>query len=159
MANNSKSEDASPKKGGKGKIIVVALLLLIGVGSGGAVWFFMKGKSEKTAEVEVKKKAPPVFVPLDNFTVNLADREHYLQVGLTFEVTDSHIADTFKQYMPILRSKILLLLASKVAQELGTQDGKEKLMGELVAQAKEAVPESGHGSAIETVHFSSFVIQ
>ena len=96
---------------------------------------------------------------MDNFTVNLADREHYLQVGLTFEVTDSHIADTFKQYMPILRSKILLLLASKVAQELGTQDGKEKLMGELVAQAKEAVPESGHGSAIETVHFSSFVIQ
>jgi flagellar FliL protein len=152
------AEPAAPvKRGGKGKLIMIAVLSLVLVGGGAGAWFYMKGG--KPAEAEVKKKLAPVFVPLDNFTVNLSDREHYLQVGLTFEVGDSKVADAVKQHMPILRSRILLLLASKDANELGSADGKTKLIGELLAQAKEAIPESNAQAGIETVHFSAFVIQ
>ena len=36
-------------------------------------------------------KAVPVFVPLDNFTVNLADREaeRYAQIGISLELNDA----------------------------------------------------------------------
>lgn len=156
---SNKSDSGGAAKGGKGKIIVIALLVLIAAGSGGGVWFFMKNQHPKSAEAEVKKKAAPVFLPLDNFTVNLADREHYLQVGVTYEVASTQIADAIKQYMPILRGKILLLLASKGANDLRTQDGKEQLIGELVAQAKSTMPDTAQQEGIETVHFSSFVIQ
>lgn len=148
------------KGGGKGKLIMItALTIGIAGGGGGGAWFYFKNPSGKPAEAEVKKKLAPVFVPLDNFTVNLSDREHYLQIGLTYEVGNSQVADAVKLHMPILRSKILLLLASKDANELGSADGKTKLMGELVAQAKEAIPESVARQGIETVHFSAFVIQ
>ncbi|MFM9971639.1 MAG: flagellar basal body-associated FliL family protein [Burkholderiales bacterium] len=163
MAKDTKASaaeaPAAAKSGGKGKLILI-LSLLIGAGaSGGGVWFYMKNQNAKPAEVEVKKKPAPTFVPLDNFTVNLSDREHFLQVGVTYEVQSLQVADAIKQNMPILRGKILLLLASKEARELGSSEGKSKLMGELVAQAKEAVPEPAHQNGIETVHFSAFVIQ
>ena len=147
------------KNGGKRKLILIVLLLLGAGGSGVGVWFYMKNHADKPATVEVKKKPAPVFVPLDNFTVNLADREHYLQVGVTYEVHTSQVAEAIKQHMPILRSKILLLLAGKNASELGSAEGKSTLMGELVAQAKNTVPDPTHQSGIETVHFSAFVIQ
>ncbi len=147
------------KNGGKRKLILIVLLLLGAGGSGVGVWFYMKNQTDQAAAVEVKKKPPPVFVPLDNFTVNLADREHYLQIGVTYEVHTSQVADAIKQNMPILRSKILLLLADKNATELGSAEGKATLRGELVAQAKNSVPEPTHQSGIETVHFSAFVIQ
>lgn len=163
MAKDSKAaagDAAAPAKpSGKGKLILIISLLLGIAGSGGGVWFYMKSQAGHAAEPEVKKKAPPVFVPLDNFTVNLSDREHYLQVGVTYEVTTAMVADALKQNMPILRSRILLLLASKNANELGSAEGKTTLMGELVAQAKEAVPEPATQNGIETVHFSAFVIQ
>ena len=51
------------------------------------------------------------------------------------------------------------LLSSKNANELSSPEGKTALMGELVAQAKEAVTEPASQEGIETVHFSAFVIQ
>src|SRR5271165_3542224 len=50
-----------------------------------------------------------VIVALDPFTVNLADREreHYLQIGLTYEVTGDDVAEEVKVQMPLIRSKIL----------------------------------------------------
>ena len=163
MAKDSKagpSEAAAPAKpAGKGKLILILSLVLGAAASGGGVWFYMKSQASHTVEAEVKKKPAPVFVPLDNFTVNLADREHYLQVGVTYEVHTEHDADAMKLNMPILRSKILLLLSSKNANELSSPEGKTALMGELVAQAKEAVTEPASQEGIETVHFSAFVIQ
>jgi flagellar FliL protein len=163
MAKDSKagsSEAPAPAKpAGKGKLILILSLVLGAAASGGGVWFYMKSQASHTADAEVKKKPAPVFLPLDNFTVNLADREHYLQVGVTFEVHTAHDADAMKLNMPIIRSKILLLLASKNANELASPEGKATLMGELVAQAKEAVPDPAIQEGIETVHFSAFVIQ
>jgi len=165
MAKDSKpgpSETAAPAKpasAGKGRLILVICLVLGAAASGGGVWFYMKSQASHTPEAEVKKKPAPVFVPLDNFTVNLADREHYLQIGVTYEVHTAHDADAMKLNMPILRSRILLLLASKNANELASPEGKTTLMGELVAQAKEAVTEPAVQEGIETVHFSAFVIQ
>ncbi len=142
--------DAAPATGGKKKLIimVVAGLLLLGAGVGAGMFL---GKKKAPAEGEegadghgdthaeqpaaeapkVKRdpKNPPVFVPLDPFTVNLADRDadRYAQVSVTLELADAKVEAELKTYMPAIRSNILLLLSSRKAEHLITREGKEKL--------------------------------
>ena len=140
--------------------MVIMLLAALLLASGGGGWFYMRGAddSAKTAE-PVHKTVPPTFVNLETFTVNLADREHFLQLGVAYEVTGATIIDAMKVHMPILRSRILLLLASKTSDDLGSPDGKTKLAEQLVALAREAIPVEEPDKTIAAVHFSAFVIQ
>ncbi|MDT8999354.1 flagellar basal body-associated FliL family protein [Paucibacter sp. APW11] len=144
--------DAAPKGGGKKKlIIIIAAVLLLVLGGGGAAVLMMKKK--KAAEDEegadaapaeqhapaahAKPGTPPTFVPLDPFTVNLADKEvdRYAQIGVTLEVADPHMADTIKAYMPAIRSNVLMVLSHKTSEELLTREGKDKLAKEILRES------------------------
>jgi flagellar FliL protein len=193
------------KSVGKKKLIVllaiVALLLAV---AGAGVVIFLKKKAAKAAEeaegdtsaqVEshgVPKRDPknvPTFVPLETFTVNLADREaeRYAQIGLTLELDDASVADQIKAYMPAIRNNILMVLAQKTSADLLDRQGKERLAFEVKREAARALgveiedelaakpaakAASGAASAakpakkrvyepspIRQVHFSNFIIQ
>ena len=79
----------------------------------------------------------PTFLPLEPFTVNLADRdqEHYAQVSITLEVEDAKFADQMKTYMPAIRNGVLMILAHKSSAELLERAGKEKLAAEIQREA------------------------
>ena len=194
--------DASPPagKGKKKLIIIVASALLLALIAGGAVVFLLKkqaaahaaeaaedGAAAPVAKVEkAEPKAPPVFVPLDPFTVNLADRdaERYAQVGMTLEIDDPKLADRIKLFMPAIRNNILLAIADKTAGELMDRDGKRRLALEVQRETSRAlgyeVPDvdsdvaaakGDAGSAarksrelhaslpVKAVHFNNFIIQ
>jgi len=176
--------EAPPPAKGKKKliIIIVAVVALVLAGGGGAAVMMMKKKAAAEAEAEAEAedggegkapakavakqdpKAVPVFVPLEPFTVNLADRdaERYAQVGITLEVEDAKMGDQIKAYMPAIRNNILLALADRTAADLMDRDGKAKLaervrqetsraLGYEVAAAPEAngadKPGKGDGKA------------
>jgi flagellar FliL protein len=61
--------------------------------------------------------------------------------------------------MPLVRSRLLLLLSSKKASELSTVEGKKKLADEIIAQVKQPFTPQGGSTAISGVFFTSFVIQ
>ncbi len=143
---------APPKGLGRKKlIIIVAATLLLVFAGGGTGLFLMKKRAHAEAEAEAEeggapartlakdepkdeeKKLPPIFVPLDPFTVNLADRdaERYAQVGVTLEIEDAKVGEQLKLYMPAIRNNILMLLAHKTAGELLTRDGKLRLAQEI----------------------------
>ena len=162
---------AAPKGKGKGKgkliAIIVGVLVLACAGGAGAMIFLKpKGKATADEKAHVEKKQS-VFAPLDPFTVNLNDpgREHYLQIGLTFEVSGTDIADALKSQMPLVRSRVLLLLTSKGAEELASPEGKAKLAGELVTLVRTPMGElpiagvKTENRGVIDVHFSSFIIQ
>ena len=129
--------------------------------------------------VKVDLKHAPTFVPLDPFTVNLADREaeRYAQVGITLELGDAKAGDLLKAYMPAIRNNILLALGSKTAAQLIERDGKLRLAEEIRREALRPLgfelPLSAGGAAkkaqaadhddeeipIRAVHFSNFIIQ
>ncbi len=156
----STSESAAPQSGKKGRLVIIAsVVLLAGLAGGGWFFFQQEGAATAATTAEPAKKPTPSFVPLEIFTVNLADREHYLQVGLTYEVAGGSTVDAMKQKMPILRSRILLLLSSKTAEGLSTPAGKESLARELLEEARKAAELPAPGDAISGVHFSAFVIQ
>lgn len=154
--------EAAPK-GGKKKLIIIiaAVVALIVVGGGGAAVFMMKkqaadaaaaeegGEDEDGDEAAPHKPAkdhkaeatPPVFVPLDPFTVNLADRDadRYAQVGINLQVEDAKVSDELKNYMPAIRNSILLILAHKTSEDLLNPEGKKKLAEEIRREAARAM--------------------
>ena len=89
MAKSPKSEAAEEqvaeatarKPAGKKKLIIVlAGVLLLSGGGGGGAWYVLKGKHSAQGEAQAKpvkeakhakKDAPPVFLPLEPFVVNL----------------------------------------------------------------------------------------
>lgn len=156
-------------KGSKKKliIIIVGAVLLAAIGAG-AAWFFMgksKGGDEHATAAppppKVDLSKPPVFLQMEPFTVNLQPEngEQYLQVAFTLQVADQAQVEYLKMYMPLLRSRILLLLASRKASEIGTAEGKQKLQTDILAEVtKPFVPNAAPQSA-SGVFFTSFVIQ
>jgi flagellar FliL protein len=185
---------AAPRKGRKTLIVVLAaVVLLLGAAGGGALWWMsrsaaaLEADDEDLAEAErapaFDPKAAPIFVPLEVFTVNLADRDvdRYAQIGITLEVKDDKVADQLKVYMPAIRNNILMVLAHKTSAELLQREGKEKLAAEIrretlrplgievepdddAAGAGDEPPRRKARRAARTlpvtqVHFSNFIIQ
>jgi flagellar FliL protein len=165
-------EAPAPKKKSKRWLIagiVVAVLVL--AGGGAAAWYFLRAADPAPANAAAgaaaapdKKGAdakPPTFVTLEPFTVNLQQEngEHFLQTGIVVQVADAKASDAMKTYMPIIRSKILLLLSSKAPSELASLDGKKKLVADLIATVRESIPGATPDRGIENAYISSFVIQ
>lgn len=152
MATAPAAEGAAPPKGGGSKkliIIIAAVLVLVLAGGGAALMLLKKKPAEdgeegaEAAEAPVKAKAhaksdkPPTFVPLDPFTVNLADKDvdRFAQIGVTLQVEDPHFADQIKAYMPAIRSNVLMVLSHKTAVELLTREGKDKLAKDIMRES------------------------
>jgi flagellar FliL protein len=134
--------DAPPPAKGKKKliIIIIAAVLVLVIGGVAAMLLLKKKPVDPDAEgdepVAAAKapakhdpKAAPAFVPLEAFTVNLADRnaERFAQIGVTLELEDAHMADQIKNYMPAIRNNILMAIADRTAAELMDREGKAKL--------------------------------
>ncbi len=154
-------EDEAPPRRKRGKGPVMALLGALALVTAGAFGFQYAMENPSAPKPEAPK--PPVFVPLEAFTVNLRDdgsAEHYLQVGLTYQVTDAGVADAMKTHMPVIRSNILLLLSGKSPGELGTVEGKSRLSHELLRVARAPLPAAEDpAKGIAAVHYSAFIIQ
>jgi flagellar protein FliL len=152
--------EAPPPKKGKKKLIIIlaAVLTLVLAGGGGAVFMLKKkasadeeGDEAVASETDTKAsakdapkrdaKTPPAYVPLEVFTVNLADRdvERYAQVGITLELLEAKDADKLKLFMPAIRNNILMVLSHKTSQELLEREGKTKLAQEVQRAASRAL--------------------
>ena len=111
------------------------------------------------AKHEVAK--PPVFLPLESFTVNLQPEgaDQYLQIALTVQVADPAQVELIKLNMPQIRSRLLLLLSSKKASEISTTAGKTALTKEIIEQIKMPFSANAKPQEVPGVFFTSFIIQ
>jgi flagellar FliL protein len=146
------------KKFSKLPRLLLLLVILAGIAGGGWYYYRSTHSAHATPVAKVKK---PLYVKLDTFTVNLvADHaDQYLQVGIVLQAVDDQSVDRIKLYMPVIRNHLLLLLSSKHASDLTPVAGKQKLMDEILAAARDAVPGSQPNHGIDGIYFSSFVIQ
>lgn len=174
----------APPKNKKRLVIILAVVLLLVLAGGGAAFVLLKKsdhadddeaaeETAKPAKKEKKKKdkeAPPIFVPMEPFTVNLIPEtgDQYLQVTLSLELDDPTSESDMKIRMPKIRNNITLLLSSKKASEIISKEGKEKLaevlrdeINSVIEPPKknrkgELVPPDG---PVKSVLFTSFIIQ
>jgi flagellar FliL protein len=170
MKADAKAEAAPPVGGGSKKklVIILAIVLLVVLGGGGAAAFFlMKGSADHSEEASPKKNkkkkeaGPPVYVPVEPFTVNLQPEngEQYLQLAFTLQVGSLEEVELIKTNMPKVRSRILLLLSSKHASEINTPEGKQALSQEIMEQIKQPFETNGSPQDVTEVLFTSFIIQ
>lgn len=138
---------AGPRSRKKLLIILIAVVVLLLSVGGGALYFIkaQQASDEEAEDWEVDEprasarpnrrdlNIAPVFVELDLFTVNLADREsdRYLQASISLEVDDAKAAERLKNFMPLIRNSILVTMSYKTSTELLERDGKAKLAVEL----------------------------
>lgn len=183
-----------PAKSKKLLIIGAVVVLLLVIAGAAAAWVISSRQSHDEDAEDAGGKAPaaavaPTFLPLENMVVNLADPggERFAQIGITLELQDAKTAETVKQYMPSIRSSILMLISQRNSDELLMREGKEKLALDVareVARPLGFVPpkpaaarneadaaEDGYDDGetrkrrkeaknpVRRVHFSGFIIQ
>lgn len=190
---------AAPAKKSKKMLIILVVVVLLVVAGGAAAWLMLSKRhaadeegGEAPAEHAAQpaaSKSPPTFLPMDNMVVNLADPggDRFAQIGVTLELADAKTEAAIKQYLPSIRSGILMLVSQRASEELLTRDGKEKLaldirrevskpLGFTIAKPRKAPVardaeegEEGEGqeaprarpdtNPVRAVLFSSFIIQ
>jgi len=185
---------AAPPKSKKMLVIVLIVVLVLVLAGVGAFIFVSKQRAAAAFDDQEQPAAaakheapsgPPVYLPLDNMVVNLANPggERVAQVGITFELRDAAAGETVKQHLPTIRSGVLMLVSQKTSEELLTREGKEALAADILREAarpfgglegeEEAEPAS-KGAAqsrkprnrvrpgdlpVQRVLFSSFIVQ
>ncbi|WP_050462257.1 flagellar basal body-associated protein FliL [Herbaspirillum autotrophicum] len=157
------AEAPAAKSSKKMLFIIIGLVLVLVIG-GGAAAFMLMGKSKKASDDHVEEKAVskvPVFVVIEPFVVNLMSEtsgDQFLQIAMTLQVPNQETSDAIKLFMPQVRSRLLMVLSSKKASELLSNDGKKALTEEIIDQLGEPFA-SGKGPNITDVFYTSFVIQ
>jgi flagellar FliL protein len=160
-----KTDAAPPKAKSKMMIIIIAVVVLAAAGGGGA-FFMMKGGEEHSEAAPKKakaaKSAPPEYVPLTSFTVNLqpeGDAGQYLQVEMTLQVAGAEQAELIKTNMPLVRDRVLMLLSGKKASEITSTEGKQQLAKEIVEVTKQPFVDKGDEQEVTKVMFTAFIVQ
>ena len=190
MATKPAEAAAAPPRSKKTLVIVLMVVLVLGLAGIGAFVFVSKQRAaaafddqgQPAAAQHAAPTGPPVYLPLDNMVVNLADPggERVAQVGITFELRDAAAGEKVKQYLPTIRSGVLLLVSQKTSEEMLQREGKEKLAADILREAarpfgglddEEATEPSAKGEAkprnrvrlgdlpVQRVLFSSFIVQ
>ena len=174
-------EESPPPKAGRRKFILIAIAALCLLGAAAAAWHVTRdseaddteaadaGTAVPKAVQNAKDKRsdksqegkPSVYMNLETLTVNLqgSGSDRYLQTTIVFELSDDKIAEVVKAKMPVIRSKLLLLLSAKTAAELNLPGGKESLAVEIMNEARKHFASSPPEQVLLNVHFNAFVIQ
>ena len=145
MSTKPAEAAAAPPKSKKLLLIVLLLVLVVVLVGGGGFLYLSKQRAAAAYDDHEQPQAaahkgpagPPVYLPLDNMVVNLADPggERVAQVGITFELRDAAAAETVKQFLPTIRSGVLLLVSQKTSEEMLQREGKEKLANDILREA------------------------
>lgn len=171
-----KTSDAAPAKRGllKTMLLMLPVLLLVAAAGGGGAWYFMKTQAaaDNGAEPQqqVARTKAPTFLPLDSFTVNLADRdmERYAQIGITLELEDAKSVQRIRDYMPVVRDSVLMVLAHKESTDLLERTGKENLAREIMRAVvtplgveldASGASTNGSPNPVREVLFSNIIVQ
>jgi flagellar FliL protein len=162
-------EKAEKKKGGKLKLIIIALVVLGVLGGGGfAAWkFFLQPKAagdaaanatvEGSAESKAEAEPGGQLVTLDSFVVNLSDPmgRRYLKTTLDVEVASAAAAAELTAAMPKVKDTLLLLLSSKSFADISSMDKKIELKNDIVSRLNQIIGKN----KVRNVYFTEFVVQ
>jgi len=162
--DSGENEDGESGKGGKLKIIMIALagLILVG-GSVGATLFIVGGGEEEAAPIEVVDESPRAIYYAINpefrtsYVVN--GRQRLFQVGLNLVTRDSSAVGEFSTHSPAIRNKVVMLLSGQSFESLQQLEGRETLRQSLVEGIQEILQSEVGKPVIETVLFTQFVMQ
>ena len=166
-ADENTEVPAPPKKS---KLPLILATLVVFAGAGGAGWYFTLGPGggsdagdgdEAQAKASEKHGEPLYFTLADNLVVNFRSPggTRFLQVGIDLMTYDEKGLLALQKHAPVLRSDLILLLSDQAQETLLSRDGKEALRSEALAEVRSNMKELSGEPVVESVYFTSFVMQ
>jgi flagellar FliL protein len=154
----------------KKRPLMMILLLLIAIGACGAAgyawWMLHKQPVNAAQAAEAKKNEPPaapIFLALDTFTVNLQtpdnDPDRVLYIGLTLRLPDEKNRATLNEYLPEVRSRLLLLLSRQKTSDLVSEAGKQQLVQDIKQVLDAPLVKGQPPQVINDVLFTAFILR
>lgn len=172
MADEADKKEATKSSGGLLQIInLVLLILVLAVGSFIA-WKMMamdqeppptpqeNAQAQQTAMPEVEAEnpdEPPVFMDIDDITVNLADVEEskFLRTKIKLEVRNEEAQARVEANMVKVMDLVITQLSSKRFDDIRTPQGKYALKEDLTYRLNKLMG----GKPIKNLYFTDFVSQ
>jgi flagellar FliL protein len=116
------------------------------------------GVAHANEKASAKEGAGASTAKLDNFVVNLASFDRYLQTAVTLQLGATGIGEKVKMYMPMVRHVVIMTLSSKDSSELQSIEGKKILIDELKTKINQVLSTKAD-DGVSDIFFETFVIQ
>ncbi|ATZ11334.1 flagellar basal body-associated protein FliL [Erwinia amylovora] len=160
MTNSAKAKSGKPKL----LILILVILALIACGAAGYIVFQkMKAPTDPAAAAKLLPPPMPVFYALDTFTVNLInpdnDPDRVLYVGFTLRLPDEETRLRISDYLPEVRSRLLLLLSRQTAASLGNEQGKQQLVTQIKQVLAPPLVQGQPQQVVTDVLFTAFILR
>lgn len=101
----------------------------------------------------------PVFYALDTFTVNLGDADRVLYIGITLHLKDEATRSRLSEYLPEVRSRLLLLFSRQDAAVLATEEGKKNLIAEIKTTLSTPLVAGQPKQDVTDVLYTAFILR
>jgi|TARA_Y100001951_G_C11289093_1_gene270900 flagellar FliL protein len=150
--------------GGSKKLlwVMIILVLLSSAGAAAAIYLVLDQRDSGEAQQQTVELTPPVFTRIEPFTVNLADDRYgsrLLYTGITLRVGNEQSKTIIEEHMPQVRSRLLILLSGKQANELTSTEGKEELAQAIISRLNVPLSENQPPLDLREVLFTEFIVQ
>ncbi|GGC96289.1 flagellar basal body-associated protein FliL [Vreelandella lutescens] len=144
---------------------MIILVLLSSAGAAAAIYLVLDQRDGSTGgdvQQQTVAHTPPVFTRIEPFTVNLADDRYgsrLLYTGITLRVGNEQSKTIIEEHMPQVRSRLLILLSGKQANELTSTEGKEALAQAIINRLSVPLTENQPPLDLREVLFTEFIVQ
>lgn len=112
-------------------IPLLVLITLAALATAGYSYWRMQQQPSASVKAEPAPPPAPVFFALDTFTVNLGNADRVLYIGITLRMKDEATRSRLNEYLPEVRSRLLLLFSRQNAATLATEEGKQQLIAAI----------------------------
>jgi len=107
-----------------------------------------------------EKYASNYYAMEKEFTSNLQDSVHFIQVGLAISTPyDDSVIENIKTNEIAVRSSILMALGDTTEDQVFTSDGKKQLERRLAKAINDTLKEKEGFGGVGNVYFTNFVVQ
>ncbi|KLN52246.1 flagellar basal body-associated protein FliL [Variovorax paradoxus] len=141
--------------------IVLLIVALAGALAAGGYFLLRQRASAEPAAAAAPVPEKPIFVTLEPLTVNVQSegRGRFLHVGIALKVRNEQAKARIVEFMPEIRSRVLLLLSNRPPESLVTTEDKARLAEEIRVELSRPLGAGLPPQEIASVSFSTFVVQ
>jgi flagellar protein FliL len=174
------TEGTQAAPGSKSKLLIIAVVVVLVLGVSATATLMLTGvlsggeqavadqtpadtrAAGKGKEAVAKVRAPINYVPMDPpFVVNFSgDTDiRFLQITVEVGTRDPEMVEPIKEQRPAIRNGLVMLFSNQDPYELNTREGKEKLRANALAEIQKVMKQETGRAGVESVFFTSFVMQ
>ncbi len=101
------------------------------------------------------------YYPLEKeFTSNLQDSVHFIQVGIAVSTPyDERVLENIKTHEIAIRSQVLMALGETSEDEVFTAEGKRHIQDRLAKSINAVLKEKEGFGGVSNVYFTNFIVQ